>query len=214
MNKDHARFLVSGILFGFLVGYLVAYGIHEPRVKTIADPVPEAGNAGMSSGPPMAGMPPSGGAPAGGGPPTEIMEKVFAKVGALKETIQKNPRDGAALIQLANFYQDAGKFEQAVEYYRKALEVNPNDVNPRTDMGICLREMGKPDDAIAEFRRSIALDPRHWQTWLNLGIVSLYDKKDPATAASAFGKVEELNPSYPDLPMLKDEVRKARAASS
>jgi hypothetical protein len=215
MNKDHARFLVSGILFGFLVGYLVAYGIHEPRVKTIADPVPEAGNSGMVSGPPMGGgMPPPGAAPAGGAPQNEVMEKVFAKVGALKDAIQKNPRDGAALIQLANFYQDAGKFDQAVDYYRKALDVDPNDVNPRTDMGICLREMGKPDEAIKEFRRSIAIDPKHWQTWLNLGIVSLYDKHDPATAASAFGKVEELNPSYPDLPMLKDEVRKARAASS
>ena len=215
MNKDHARFLVSGILFGFLVGYLVAYGIHEPRVKTIADPVPEAGNSGMASGPPMGGgMPPSGAAPAGGPPQNEVMEKVFAKVGALKDAIQKNPRDVAALTQLANFYQDAGKFDQAVGYYHKALEISPNDVNPRTDMGICLREMGQPDEAIKEFRRSIAIDPKHWQTWLNLGIVSLYDKHDPATAASAFGKVEELNPSYPDLAMLKDEVRKARAGSS
>ena len=214
MKTEHARFLISGILFGFLVGYLVAYGIHEPRVKTIADPVPAAGNSGMASGP-TAGIPSSAGAgPGGGAPPSEVMEKVFAKVGALKEAIQKNPKDAASLIQLANFYQDAGKFDQAVEYYRKALEVRPNDVNPRTDMGICLREMGKPDEAIAEFRRSIAIDPTHWQTWLNLGIVSLYDKNDPATAASAFGKVEELNPAYPDLPMLKDEVRKAGGASS
>jgi hypothetical protein len=212
MNKDHARFLISGILFGFLVGYLVAYGIHEPRVKMIADPVPEAGNAGMSSGPPAGMPPPSGAGPAGGGPPNEVMEKVFAKVGALKDAIQKNPKDTTALVQLANFYQDAGKFDQAVEYYHKALEVKPDDVNPRTDMGICLREMGRPDEAIAEFRRSIAIDPKHWQTWLNLGIVSLYDKSDPATAASAFGKVEELNPSYPDLQMLKDEVAKARGA--
>lgn len=214
MNKDHARFLISGILFGFLVGYLVAYGIHEPRVKSIADPVPAAGNIGMTETQAPRGMPQAaGGGPPGGGS-NEVMEQVFAKVGALKEAIQKNPKDTAALTQLANFYQDAGKFDQAVEYYRKALALKPDDVNPRTDMGICLREMGKPDEAIAEFRRSIALDPKHWQTWLNLGIVSLYDKHDPAAAASAFGKVEELNPSYPDLQTLKDEVRKARGASS
>jgi hypothetical protein len=226
MNKDHVRFLVSGIVFGFLVGYIVAYGLYEPRVKSIADPVPAAGNAGMSGGGAVgmqagmpggapAGMPPGGGAPAmGGGAPgsQEMMEKVFAQVAALKDEIQKHPKDADAIVKLANFFQDAGKFDGAVEWYKKALEVRPNDVNARTDMGICLREMGKPDEALAEFRRSVGIDPKHWQSWLNIAVVSLFDKGDPATAASALGKVEELNPSYQDLPNLKEEVRKARGA--
>src|SRR5262245_41113671 len=126
MNRDHARFLVSGILFGFLVGYLVAYGLHEPRVKSIADPVPAAGNLGMSPGP--AGPAPAApGAGPAGAPPNEVMERVFAQVGALKEAIEKNPKDATALVRLANFYQDAGKFDQAVEYYKRALDVKPED---------------------------------------------------------------------------------------
>ena len=47
MNKDQIRFLVSGILFGFLVGYIIAYAVHEPRVVQEAAPVPAAGNMGM-----------------------------------------------------------------------------------------------------------------------------------------------------------------------
>jgi hypothetical protein len=223
MNKDHVRFLVSGILFGFLVGYVVAYGLYEPRVKQIADPVPAAGNFGMSGGMPAgapagmpAGMPPAGAAAMGGGAPgsEQMMETVFAQIAALKDAIQKNPKDADALVKLANFYQDAGKFDQAVEFYRKGLEVRPDDVDARTDMGICLREMGRTEEAIAEFKRSVAINPKHWQSWLNLGVVSLFDRHDAATAASAFGKVEELNPSYPDLPALKEEVRKAGGRSS
>jgi cytochrome c-type biogenesis protein CcmH/NrfG len=80
-------------------------------------------------------------------------------------------------------------------------------------MGICLRELGRPDEAIQEFRNSLQTDPKHWQSWLNLGIVSLYDKHDAATAASAFGKVEELNPSFEGLPQLKEAVRQARGTS-
>ena len=59
-------------------------------------------------------------------------------------------------------------------------------------MGICLRESGQVDEALAEFRKSLEIDPKHWQTWLNLGVVSLFDKGDAATAETAFGKVEEL----------------------
>src|SRR5262245_54000653 len=206
MNRDHARFLVSGILFGFLLGYIVAYGLHEPSVKREADPVPAAGNLGMSA-PPPGGAPQGGPADAGGG--QAMMERVFQEVSALKAAIEKNPQDTDAMLRLANLYQDAGKFDEAIALYRRILDLRPDDVNPRTDMGICLRESGHVDEALAEFRKSLELDPKHWQTWLNLGVVSLFDRNDPGTAAKAFARVEELNPGYRDLPALKEAVRKA-----
>ncbi|HZM71694.1 MAG TPA: tetratricopeptide repeat protein [Candidatus Cryosericum sp.] len=207
MNRDHVRFLVSGILFGFLLGYIVAYGLHEPRVKHEADPVPAAGNLGMAA-PPTGGAPPGAPADAGGGGQA-MMERVFQEVGALKAAIEKNPQDTDAMLRLANLYQDAGKFDDAIAYYRRILALRPDDVNPRTDMGICLRESGHVDEALAEFRKSLEIDPRHWQTWLNVGVVSLFDRNDAETAAAAFARVEELNPGYRDLPALKEAVRKA-----
>lgn len=207
MNRDQVRFLISGILFGFLLGYIVAYGLYEPRVKHEADPVPAAGNLGMSAPPPN-GAP--AGAPAGpGGGGQAMMERVFQEVSALKAAIEKNPKDADALLRLANLYQDAGKYDDAVGYYRQVVALSPDDVNARTDMGICLRESGHVDEALAEFRKSLEVDPKHWQTWLNLGVVSLFDRNDPGTAATAFARVEELNPGYPDLPALKEALRKA-----
>ena len=214
MTREQWRFLVSGILFGFLVGYVVAWGVAVPRVKHEAAPVPEAGNLGMTG----AVIGPSGdGGGAGAGSPgpegagrEEVMARVIQEIAGLKEALAKNPKDVRALVRLGNFYQDAGKYDQAIDYYRKALAEDATLVDARTDLGICLRESGKPDEAIAEFRRSLQADPRHWQTWLNLGIVSLYDKHDLETAASAFGKVEELHPDYPGLAGLKEELRKHR----
>ncbi|HZN04597.1 MAG TPA: tetratricopeptide repeat protein [Candidatus Polarisedimenticolia bacterium] len=220
MTREQWRFLVSGILFGFLVGYVVAWGVAVPRVKHEAAPVPEAGNLGMTGAVigPGAGSGNSGGGEAGteaqgqegGAGREELMARVFQEIASLREALEKNPRDVQALVRLANFYQDAGKYDQAIEYYRRALAEDGKLVDARTDLGICLREMGRPDDAIAEFRRSLDTDPRHWQTWLNLGIVSLFDKHDLETAAAAFGKVEELHPEYPGLAELKEEVRRAR----
>jgi len=165
VNRDHVRFLVSGILFGFLVGYVVAYGIYEPRVKEVAGTPPEAGNLGMtgaSIGPAGGGGTPGGSAPAGPPSGDATMAMVLQQIGELKERIQKDPKDVEALTRLGNFFQDAGKYEQAIEYYKRSLALGPRDVDVRTDMGICLREMGKPDEAIAEFRHSVEDDPKHW----------------------------------------------------
>lgn len=216
MNKDQLQFLVSGILFGFLVGYIIAYAVHEPQVVQHAAPVPAAGNMGMGQSVPSA----DGGAAArdSGGGGTEggndqMMARVFEEITALKAAIEKDPKDVQAILRLANMYHDARKFDQAVDLYRKALEITPRDVDARTDMGICLYEMGRADEAIAQFRTSLQYGPKHWQTWLNLGIVSLSGKNDVETATEAFAKVEEINPGFKDLPMLKDALKKAGAAS-
>lgn len=217
MNRDQLRFLASGILFGFLVGYIIAYAVHEPRVKQAAAPVPAAGNLGMGS---VVGQPPpqdGGAAPQGSGGQsaaqgTAMMQQVQQELAALKAALAENPADFPALVRLANLNHDAGQFAEAVDLYARALEVRPEDVNVRTDMAICLREIGRVDDAIAEFRTSLTHDPGHWQTWLNLGIVSLFDRQDAKTAGEAFAQVEKLNPGYQDLPRLKEAVRQAGAA--
>jgi tetratricopeptide (TPR) repeat protein len=210
MNKDQAIFMVSGILFGTLLGGLIVYAVKTPGVVQQAAPVPAAGNMGMGQSVAQTGDAPaggSGGAPAGGS--EQMMAQVFQEITALKTAIGKDPKDIQALIRLANMYHDARKFEEAVQYYKKALAVTPKDVDARTDMGICLYEMGMADDAIAQFRTSLSYDPKHWQTWLNLGIVALSSKNDIQTATEAFGKVEEINPGFKDLPMLKDALKKA-----
>ena len=213
MNKDQLQFLVSGVLFGFLVGYIIAYAVHEPRVVQQAAPVPAAGNMGMGQSVPSAGSPPvdSPGDSAGGG--EQMMGQVFKEISALKSALEKDPKDVRALTRLANMYHDARKFDEAVKFYRRALEINPKDVDARTDMGICLYESGMADDAIAQFRTSLTYEPNHWQTWLNLGIVALSSKNDLKTANEAFSKVEELNPGFKDLQMLKDALKKASTSS-
>ena len=212
MNKDQLQFLVSGILFGFLLGYVIAYAVHEPKVVQQAAPVPAAGNMGMGQSVPQPAGAEGGGVVGGGGGNEQMMATVFEEIKSLKAAIEKNPKDAASLIRLANMYHDARKFEEAVQFYKRGLEVTPKDVDARTDMGICLYEMGMADDAIAQFRTSLSYDSRHWQTWLNLGIVALSSKNDVKTATDAFSKVEEINPGFKDLPMLKEALKKASSS--
>ncbi len=210
MTKDQLQFLISGILFGFLIGFLIAYGVYEPRVVEHAAPVPAAGNQGMGGGSEAAGGPaPSAGGPEGAAP-EQTMNRIFEEVNALKAALAKDPRDRVSLTRMANIYHDAGKYDQAVSFYQKVLEIDPKDVDARTDMGICLREMGKPDEALAQFRTSLSYNSQHWQSWLNLGVVSLFDRNDVLGATEAFAKLESLNPGFKDLPLLKEALKKAR----
>jgi tetratricopeptide (TPR) repeat protein len=215
MKRDQLRFLMSGILLGFLVGYIVAHAVHEPRVKQVASPIPAAGNQGMGSL--INGGAAGGGqvGPADGNDQTQqMMARIHAEIKALSEALDQDPNDATALIRLANLYHDSGKWEQAVEYYGRLLAIRPSDVNARTDMAICMRRMDQTDQAMAQFRTSLTYDPNHWQTWLNLGIVSLFDQNDTDTAAEAFTKLEELNPEFEALPRLKEALRTARAKSA
>lgn len=214
MTKDQLQFLISGILFGFLIGFLIAYGVYEPKTVEHAAAVPAAGNQGMGGGPEAAGDP---GASAGGpegAAPQQTMNRVFEEVNALKAALAKNPKDRVSLNRMANIYHDAGKYDQAISFYQKVLDIDPKDVDARTDMGICMREMGKPDEALAQFRTSLSYNAQHWQTWLNLGVVSLFDRNDVAGATEAFAKVESLNPGFKDLPLLKEALKKARESGA
>src|SRR5947209_18084030 len=107
MNKDQLQFLVSGILFGFVVGYIIAYAVLEPKVVQQASPVPAAGNMGMGQSVPPAGEAAAAdasgtGAPGGGN--EQMMAQVFQEVTALKAAIAKDPKDATSILRLANMY--------------------------------------------------------------------------------------------------------------
>ena len=60
----------------------------------------------------------------GGGPPAAVV----AQLSQLRDRIARNPKDDVALTQLADMYLAAGKYQQAIPYYQRALAANPKNV--------------------------------------------------------------------------------------
>lgn len=209
MNRDQLRFLAFGLLFGFVIGYIVAFGIYDDGLVQRAAEVPAAGNMGMSQG---------GGAaasPTGGGMDGEaLMAQVTGEIASLKEAIEDNPNDDKALARLASMYAQVNMCDRAMEYFERAIEIAPDDAHLRHEHAICLYQIDRVDDALAEFRRALEVDPEHWETWLYVGLVSLREKGDLAAASEAVTELEKLNPHYEGIPMLKTAIEKARAAGS
>jgi len=214
MNRENASFLLGGIFFGFLVGFSVAYFVYRQApgsgAPTASMQAPLNPSDPMGAG---ASAAPSG-APSGAGagqPSMETMQRVQQEIEALRKAIQENPKDARALGRLGDLYYDAGMFDKAQDYYKQSLQIDPKNPNISTDLGICFQRLSRPDEALTQFRHSLEIDPNHWQSWLNLGIVSLFDKNDVKTAEEALAKVRELNPTFEGLPQIQQALEQAKS---
>jgi len=224
MNKGQVSFTFAGLLFGFLIGFVVAHQIWAGRGTTFSHPPIPPGMEGKVAGVPPIDRPAGGTAPreAGGGtggpgtapqggaPDMAMMEQVRKEITGLKALIEKDPSNVAALSRLGDMYFDVGKFDGAADYYAKALAAKPGDVNVETDLGTALRNLGRPEEALKHFEASVARDPNHWKGWFNIGIVAMYDLRDFDRAQKAFEKVAQLNPGAINMDALKEEMAKER----
>ena len=112
------------------------------------------------------------------------------------------------MTNLANKYYDAGRYEDAIRYYQRALTLDPRNVSLMTDLGTAHFYAGRPDEAIGFYNRSLAIDSRHVQSLHNLVIVNLQGKRDPAAARVALDRLKSVEPgnaSIADLARMIDE---------
>lgn len=108
------------------------------------------------------------------------------RIKTLKDIVQKDPKNLAALEELGNLYFDTGQPKESIEAYSQYLSIKPENANVRTDMGIMYRALGDFDRAIEEFKKAAQSDPKHINSRYNIGIVLLHDKNDIPGAIKAW----------------------------
>jgi tetratricopeptide (TPR) repeat protein len=157
MKRDTLVFTVCGFALGIVVGtFFIGPHLAKPTL-------------GPSGGVANAAEPEAAASPAAA-PPMAQMNAVRAQLELLKQRIERDPRDTAALTQLGNMYMDAAKFPQAIDYMERALAVR-EDPTTRTDLGICYKQNGQPEKALAAFQRAASEAPEQWQALYNEAIV-------------------------------------------
>ena len=202
MKKDHLAFLFGGLAFGFLLGFGLFRAI-DARPGQAAD---SAASGEITS--PMGPAAPMGSAlptqASGGGAP------MLAEINALKERVQNDPKDVQAWTRLANVYQDAGMFEPAIEFYRRAIELLPNNANLLTDMGICYQELKQFDKALELLEQATKADPANWQSLYNIVVVAGLDLRRFDRADAALARLQQIRPDAPNLAELRDALNRSR----
>lgn len=125
--------------------------------------------------------------------------------------LQSDPKNVDALVQLGNLYYDHHVYPEAIEYYRRALDLRPNDFNVRTDLGTAYWYSGSPEKAVAEYEKALAARPAYSPTLLNLGIVRLEGLRDPAGAVAAWEELLKTNPEHPEKQRVLDLIARAKS---
>ncbi len=104
------------------------------------------------------------------------------------------------LWQLRNlgkaFYENPTTQVQAVDEFRKALDLKPTSARERLNYGLALLRAGKTPEGIAELEKVQKQDPALPHTWFNLGIV-FRKNGDADRAIAQFRHMVDLVPDEP-----------------
>jgi tetratricopeptide (TPR) repeat protein len=72
--------------------------------------------------------------------------------------------------KLGDAYYELGRYDPALDEYRKAVSLRPNFVDILTKIGMTLREMGELDQAVAAFSKAKEAGPKYVPACIHLGI--------------------------------------------
>jgi len=181
MKSDSIAYVIAGICFGVILGWVI--GTQQAR-RPGAAPAPTATSPGPTT--------------TGNAAPQQPAPLDEGRVQALNTILKSDPKNVNATIQLGNTYFDAERWDEAITWYERALEIDPKNADASTDLGVSYYYSNRPDQALAQFERSLAMSPTHTKTLLNKGIVLAFGKQDLKSAAVEWQKVVELSPNSPE----------------
>jgi tetratricopeptide (TPR) repeat protein len=95
------------------------------------------------------------------------------------------------------FYENRATQYEAVETFKKALDLAPDSARERVNYGLALIRAGKKTEGVAELEKAQKQDPTIPHTWFNLGIVYMRDSKD----SRAIEQLEGMLRLVPDEPI-------------
>ena len=125
-------------------------------------------------------------------PPTQFTDSNQMKVLPVEE-LMVDTSDPLSLARLGDEYFESSNYKQAIEIYKKALEINPNDIDTLNDLGLAYHYTGNSDLAEEALIKGTQTDPGFQRIWLSLGYVLKSVGKNEE-AISVLQKTVELDP--------------------
>ena len=233
MNRENVLFSVVGLLLGYVIAFHLVVYVNQSQPAQV---VPAGESAeGLPADHPAVG----GGADrqmllaeaekaagAARQQPDNFeaqlkAAEVYFQAGSFEDAIdfmtranKLRPDDYDTVVRLGNVYSSAGRFEDAARWYNAALVKRPDDCDARSELALTffLRKPSQPEKAIAELRRCLDKDPNHVPSLHNLTLM-LMETKQYAESENTLARLEKADPTYEQLPRLREELRKARADS-
>jgi len=179
MKLESVIYAISGVFFGLIAGWII--GSQQAAMAPRAN-VPAAESAPA----------PAASQPVPGTPAPAILDD--AQVQALRNVVDRDPKNAVARAQLGNLYYDAGRYSDAIKWYAESIALNPKDVSVSTDLGVSYYYNNQPDLALKQLEHSLQVDPKHTKALLNMGVVRAFGKQDLKGATEVWRQLVEIAP--------------------
>jgi len=187
-------FTAAGVIFGFVLGYMVA---NARQTGTPGTPRPPA--AAEAAAPPAAPKAPPSLDP--------------SEVRALASLAEKERTNVRVRVELGYLLMEHDQHAEAVRWYGEALALDPRLDDVRVDMGACLVRLRRHEEALAAFDATLKNDPQHKKARFNKGVALMASGKRKE-AVAVWDALLRQHPDDPDLQPLKEEIERVRAGGS
>lgn len=108
--------------------------------------------------------------------------------------LQNDPGNSDLLNQIGMIYKTTHQFEEAIGYYKRAVQANPKNNLARTDLASCLYYKGDVDGALAQLQQALTYNPKDANSLFNLGMIRSKGKDDSKGAVEAWDRLLKSNP--------------------
>ncbi len=113
--------------------------------------------------------------------------------------VGNQPQDFTALENLGAAYLEAGRPEDAMTAFQRAIALNPGTAFAYCKIGWIHYQSGTPQQAIAAFEKAIANDPHYVYSYQGLGWLYVRKLFDYSRAIDAYERGLAANPGDPSL---------------
>ena len=194
MTRDNLLFIIIGVLFGFIVGFLFASTMNQRYGPGAPQPVAASGQL-------PADHPPVGAnqaAPGTGGP-------MQGEVSASIEKARSEPKNFEAQVKAAELFYQIQRYDPAIEYLLKANQLKPDDYQTLVALGLVNLDAGHYEIAEKWYKAALLKKKDDVATLAGLAAATL-GKGDAKAAEQAIANLEKVDPSSEDLPNFKTKL--------
>lgn len=201
MTRDNLLFVIIGVLFGFIVGFLFASTMNQRYG-------PGAPTPAVAGGQMPADHPPVGANP--GGPASGNMQ---AEVTAQLDKARNEPKNFDAQVKAAELFYQIQRYDSAVEFLLKANQLKPDDYQTLVALGLVNLDAGHYEVAEKWYKAAIAKKNDDVVTLAGLAAATL-GKGDAKAAEQAIANLEKVDPTSEDLPNFKTKLASLKSGEA
>lgn len=198
MTRDNLLFAIIGLLFGFIVGFMFASTMSQRSATPTA----------LSSGQLPADHPPVG-SDAGPQTPGNMQAEVTAQL----EKAKSEPKNFEAQLKAAQLYFQIQRYDSAIEFLQKAIELKPDDYQTLIALGVVNLRAGHYDVAEKWYRAALLKKSDDVDVLAGICEATL-SRGDAKAAEQAIANLEKVDAANENLPQFKDKLASVKSGET